>query len=77
MGIEGLLPGEHAFLAQNSEESTATICDLARDPERRRRAERRARQLVEERYSWDLITSHLSAQLEAWGSAGESVGPGR
>ena len=63
IGCEGLdvVSGYHLIVADTPTEFTAAVVRALRDPELRERISANARNLVENRYSWKIIGSRLSA----------------
>lgn len=60
----GLMPGEHAVVAESESELAREIVALLEDPERRRRLGTAGRVFVEERFAWDRIAPRYDAVYE-------------
>jgi len=65
VAAEGLdLTNEHVMLADNDAEIAAAICAVLQSPERSAAMSKRARSLIEEKYSWDVVLSKLEPWLD-------------
>jgi glycosyltransferase involved in cell wall biosynthesis len=62
IGVEGLplTDGEHVLLAEGAQAFADAVVGLLRDPERRRRIEGAARELVERNFGWERAASVFS-----------------
>ncbi len=63
IGAEGLdvTDGRHLLLANQPQEFAARICELLRDPSRRRMLGQAGRALVEEIYDWQAVAANLDS----------------
>lgn len=60
VGFEDYIASEHLMLAKNIEEFVSQICELALNPKKLNKMQQRARDLVEDRFSWRQITTQLA-----------------
>jgi len=67
MGLDEAVPDTHICVAEDATAFVEVLCDLAENPTRRNRIAQDARQLVEQHYSWNQITTDLAHTLQDLG----------
>lgn len=66
LGVEGIngKDGEHFLVADDSETMAERILDLLEDGEKRKKIGERARALIEEKYTWNIVGEKLLKEVE-------------